>query len=212
MVRMSELAPVRPRPRAFWTDVRFLVGIALIVVSVVGVWFVVAAARQTVPVFAAARTIVTGETVAAADLQVVEVALGHLEDSYASPATFEPGTIATRTISRGELVPRSSMGAAESARTATVVLHSAIDVPAAVTSGSTVEVWMAPQLERGVFDTPRILVPAATVISVARDESMIGSLGAAVELVIDRADVAAALGAAADGSSLSIVPTGGSAP
>ena len=62
--------------------------------------------------------------------------------------------------------------------------------------------WAAPQLERGVYDTPRILVASATVVSVDRDESMMGSAGTAVELVISRADVAAALAAVADGMSL----------
>ncbi|MFT3798488.1 MAG: SAF domain-containing protein [Microbacterium sp.] len=202
---MSDLA--RPRPRAFWADARFLLGIALIVVSIAGVWFVVAAARQTAPVFAATRTIVPGEVVDAADLRVVEVALGQVEEAYATPATLAPGAVATRTIAAGELVPADALGAATSVRTTTVVLHSATEIPAAVGAGATVEVWAAALRERGVYDTPRILVASAVVVSVARDESMLGSSGTAVELVIARADVSAALTAIADGSSLSIVPT-----
>ncbi len=212
MERMSESAPVRPRPRAFWSDLRFLLGIALIVVSIAGVWFVVAAARQTAPVFAAARTIVSGEAVTSDDLQVVEVALGRIEDAYASPTSFVPGSVATRTIAVGELVPASAIGTAEAARTTTVVVSSAAAIPASVATGSTVEVWAAPQLERGVFDTPRILVAAATVVSVDADDSVIGSSGTAVELVIDRADVAETLAAVAAGASMSIVPTTGVAP
>jgi hypothetical protein len=38
---------------------------------------------------------------------------------------------------------------------------------------------------------------------------MMGATAVAVEIVIDRADVAATLAAIADGSSLSIVPSGG---
>lgn len=206
---MSETVPARPRPRAFWSDLRFLLGIGLIVVSVAGVWFVVAAARQTVPVFAASRTIVPGEAVTSDDLQVVEVALGRIEDAYASPTSFEPGSVAMRTITAGELVPESAIGAAEQARTTTVVVTSATAIPAVVGRGATVEVWAAPQLERGVFDTPRILVAAATVASVDDDESVMGSAGTAVELVIERADVASTLAAVAAGSSMSIVPTAG---
>lgn len=206
---MSESAPVRPRPRAFWSDLRFLLGIVLIVASIAGVWFVVAASRQTAPVFAASRTIVSGEAVTSGDLQVVEVALGRIEDVYASPATFAPGSVATRTITAGELVPQSAIGAAEQARTTTVVVTSATVIPAAVGTGTTVEVWMAPQIERGVFDTPRILVASATVVSVDSDDSVMGSAGTAVELVIDRTDVAATLAAVAAGASMSIVPTAG---
>ena len=200
------------RPRAFWADIRFLLGIALVVVSIAGVWLVVAAARQTVPVFAAARTIVPGDVVEAADLRVVEVSLGSLAETYASPATLQPGSVATRTISAGELVPQGAVGDASGIRTTHVVVHSAAEVPASVGAGSTVEVWAADQLERGVYDTPRILVAAATVVSVSADESMMGSAGSAVELVIARADVADTLAAIAGDASVSIVPSTGGAP
>lgn len=205
---MSDHTAARPRPRAFWADVRFLLGVALVVASVAGVWLVVAASRQTAPVFAAARTIVSGEAVGSDDLRVVEVALGQLEAAYASPGTLVPGAVAVRTIPAGELVPQDAIGDAAGLRTTTVVVHSATELPAAVASGATVEVWAAPQLERGVFDTPRILVPAATVVAVATDDSMMRTGGAAVELVIERADVADTLAAIAGGASLSIVPAG----
>lgn len=209
---MSDHSAVRPRPRAFWADLRFLLGVALIVASVAGVWLVVSAARQTVPVFAATRTIVPGEAVGSDDLRVVEVALGQTQAVYASPATLQPGGVAVRTIAEGELVPRDAVGDATRLRTTTVVVRSATALPAAVEEGSSVEVWAAPQLERGVYDTPRILVPTATVVSVSADDSMLGSSGAAVELVIERADVADTLAAIAGGASLSIVPTTGAAP
>ena len=86
-------------------------------------------------------------------------------------------------------------------------MHSATELPAAVGPGSTVEVWAAPQLERGQYDKPRILVASATVVSVTADDTMIGSAGSAVELVIERAEVADTLAAISGGASLSIVPT-----
>lgn len=206
---MTALESVRARPRAFWADARFLLGILLIVASIAGVWLVVAAARQTEPVFAASRTLVPGEVVASDDLTVVDVALGQTGGAYLSPGGLAEGTVATRTIEEGELVPHSAVGDAGQARVTTVVLRSAIDVPAAVTAGTIVEVWAAAPLEQGRFETPRILVPDATVVSVTRDESMIGGGSAALEVVIPRAEVAAALAALADGSALSVVPTGG---
>lgn len=209
---MSDQPAARPRPRAFWADIRFLLGIALIVVSVLGVWFVVAAARQTAPVFAASRTLVAGEALSASDLRVMDVALGQAETIYASPATLQPGAVVTRTIPAGELVPRDAVGDATRLRTTTVVVRSATQVPAAVEAGSSVEVWAAPQRERGVYDTPRILVAAATVVQVSADDSMIGTAGTAVELVIERAAVADTLAAIAGGASISIVPTVGAAP
>lgn len=209
---MTTPETVRPAPRAFWADARFLLGIALIVASVAGVWLVVASARQTAPVFAAARTIVPGEAVSADDLRVVDVALGQTRDAYASPASLEPEAIATRTIREGELVPRSAFDAADAAATTTVVIGTAGEVSASVDAGSVVEVWAAPPAEDGGFDTPRILVPSATVVTVTRDDAVVSGDEVSLELVIPRADVAATLAASADGSGLSVVPVAGEAP
>lgn len=203
---MTALEPARPRPRAFWGDARFFLGILLVVASVAGVWFVVSASRQTVPVFAATRTIVPGEAVSEADLQLVDVALGQASGAYLSSGALADGLVATRTVEAGELVPDSAVGPATAAAMTTVVLRSAVDVPASVEAGSVVEVWQAPLIDRGSYDEPRILVADATVVSVTRDDSMIGGGAAALEVVIPRADVAAVLAAMADESAISIVP------
>lgn len=200
----------RPRHRAFWGDARFLLGIALIAVSVAGVWFVVSASRHTSPVYAAARTIVVGEVVGSDDVRIVEVALGQVEGTYLASDELASGVVATRTIGKGELVPQGSVGTADAARTTSVVVRSDVDVPASIAPGAVVEIWEAPLVERGVFDAPRILVADATVVSVTRDESMIGGGAAALELVIPRADVSATLAAMSGGSSLSVVQTQGS--
>jgi hypothetical protein len=206
---MTATEPARRPRRVFWGDARFFLGILLIVVSVAGVWLVVAAARTTVPVYAAARTIVPGEAIAPSDVRVVEVALGALADAYVRPEGLDAASVATRTIHAGELVPEASVGDAEASRTTSVVVRSAVDVPGSVEAGAVVEVWAAPLLEPGEYDAPRILVADATVVSVTRDDSMMGGGAAALELVIPRADVAATLAAMADESALSVVPTAG---
>lgn len=211
MEGMTAIEVPRLRPRAPWTDVRFLLGLLLVVVSIAGVWFVVAAARQTVPVFAATRTIVPGEVVAADDVQVVDIALGQVGDAYVAPGALGKDAVATRTIGEGELVPVEAIGEASAARTTSVVLRSSVDVPASIGAGSVVEVWAAPALERGEFDVPRILVADATVVSVSRDTSMLGGGAASLELVIPRSEVAATLAATSSGAALSVVPATGAA-
>ncbi|MDQ7878816.1 SAF domain-containing protein [Microbacterium sp. QXD-8] len=202
--------PVRTPRRAFWGDARFFLGVLLVAASVAGVWLVVSAARQTVPVYAAAHTIVPGEAIGTGDLRVVDVALGSLAGTYLTAEDLEGTQVATRTIEAGELVPAAaSVGDPAAARTTSVVVRSAVDVPASVEAGTVVELWSAPLLEQGAYDEPRILVADATVVSVTRDDSMIGGGAAALELVIPRADVAATLAAMADESALSIVPTTG---
>lgn len=203
---MTVADTVRPPRRPVWGDARFALGIVLIAASVAGVWGVVSAARQTTPVYVAARTLVPGDAVGSADLRVVEVALGQAEGAYLSPEVLSEGSVVTRTVPEGELVPQAAIGDASALRTTNVVIRSAVEVPAGVGAGSTVEVWAAPLIERGDYDVPRILVADAVVASVTRDESAVGGATASIEIVIPRAEVTATLAALADGSALSVVP------
>ncbi len=193
--------------RAFWADARFFVGIALVVASIVGVWFVVSSARVTVPVLAASHTIVAGEVVSSSSLQVVQVSLGAATAAYVSPGELGDAVVATRTIGAGELVPADALAPAASSRVTTVVVTSAAEVPGSVTPGSTVELWAAPRLERGEYGVPEIVVADAVVRSVGETAAGMGRGGVSLELVIARSEVAATLGAVASEWSFSVVPT-----
>lgn len=195
--------------RSFFVDVRFLVGIVLVIASVAGVWMLVAASRQTTPMLQATTTIVVGESLDSGDFQVVEVGLGTVAEEYLAPQDLEPGMIASRTLASGELVPTSSVTDADSARTTTIVIPSAAAIPAGVKAGTVVELWQAPLAEDGrSFEAPRILVADAVVSTVAEADGMLSQERTDVEVVIDRADVAAVLEAMTGGAAISLVPTG----
>lgn len=198
------------RPRtAFWADIRFVIGIVLVALSIAGVWLLVSSAGRTTPVLQAGRTIVQGEALVSGDFQVVEVGLGQLTDDYLAPQDLEPGMVAGRTLNEGELVPSSALSNAESRRTTTIVVESSTGIPAEVSAGTVVELWQAPPLEDGrSYDAPRILAGDVIVSSVVEEEGMLSTDATTVEVVIDRADVAEVLAAITGGSVLSVVPVG----
>lgn len=198
----------RPR-RAFWGDIRFVIGIVLVALSIAGVWLIVSSAGRTTPVLQANRTIVQGEALVSGDFQVVEVGLGQLTEDYLAPQDLEPGLVAARTLTEGELVPMTALGDADAGRTTTVVIESSTGIPAGVEAGTVVELWQAPVLEDGrSHDVPRILVGDVIVSSVIEQEGMLSSDATTVEVVIDRSDVADVLAAITGGSVLSVVPVG----
>jgi len=211
MVGMSSSTP-RPRARSVWVDPRFVIGIVIVLASVAGVWFVVAAARQTTPVLVAARTLVAGEAVAASDFTVAQAALGGAAERYAAPGAEREDAVVLRTVPAGELVPADALGPAEAARTTTVVVPSATAVPAAVDAGARVEVWAAPPDPEGGFATPRVLIADATVARLVADDAIVSARGPSLELVVLRADVPALLEALAAESLLSVVPVAGAVP
>lgn len=198
------------RPRtAFWGDIRFLIGIVLVALSVLGVWLLVSSAARTTPVLQASRTIVQGEALVSSDFQVVEVGLGQLTDDYLAPQDLESGQVAARTLTEGEIVPTSALADADAGRTTTIVIESSTGIPAGVVAGSVVELWQAPPLDDGrSFDAPRILVADVIISAVVESEGMLASDTSTVEVVIDRADVADVLAAITGGAALSVVPVG----
>lgn len=207
---VSETSPRRGRP--LWADLRFLLGIVLILVSVSGVWLVVAAARQTTPILVASRTLVPGHEVTAGDLRVVDVALGAASRSYLSAGDDVAGRVATRTVAAGELVPADALAEDASTGMTRVVVRSTTVVPDSVVSGTTVEVWAAPPAQAGTTPAPpRIVVADAVVASVAEDGGVMGAGASRVELVIPHAAAADVLAAVAADADLSVLPVPGAA-
>lgn len=197
------------RRRALWGDVRFLVGIVMVALSIGGVWLVVSSASATSPVLQASRTIAQGEALVSGDFRVVEVNLGASTNTYLAPQDLVPGLVAARTLADGELLPAPAVSPAEASRTTTIVVDSSTGIPAQVKTGSVVELWHAPPLgEGGTLDVPRLLVADVTVASVTSSDGVLAAEGTSVELVVDRADVADVLAAITGGSLLSIVPIG----
>ena len=193
------MTPSRAR-RSVFGDVRFLIGIVLVVASIAGVWLLVTSSRQTAPALQATRTIVPGEAIDSGDFQVVDVGLGAVAGSYLAPQDLEPGSVATRTLAEGD---------AAEARTTTVVVTSTA-IPAGVRAGTPVELWHAPLGEDGrSFEEPRVLVADAVVATVGEAEGMLSQSSTDVELVIDRGDVADVLTAISGGSAISVIPAGG---
>ncbi|MCE7480370.1 MULTISPECIES: SAF domain-containing protein [Microbacterium] len=200
----------QPRARrAFWGDIRFLIGIALVILSVAGVWLIVSSARQTTPVLQADRTIAQGEALVSDDFRVVEVSLGTVVDGYLAPQDLEPGMIAARTLAAGELLPVTAASDAQSGRTTSIVIESSVGIPESVVVGTPVELWYAPLVaESDEFDAPRILVADVVVASIPDTDGMLAQRTAMLEIVIDRSDVADVLAAITGGGALSVVPLG----
>lgn len=199
---------VRSR-RAVWGDARFLIGIAVVALSIGGVWAVVSSSGTTTPVLQATRTIALGEALVSGDFQVVEVGLGTVTDRYLAPQELRPGQIASRTLVEGELLATSAVEDADADRTTTIVVESSTGIPAEVAAGSVIELWHSPPVgDDGSQSPPRILVADAIVASVTKTEGMLAAEGTTAEVVIDRTDVPEVLAAITGGSALSVVPIG----
>ncbi|MGK9148799.1 SAF domain-containing protein [Plantibacter flavus] len=192
----------------FWVDPRFVVGLALVVASIVGVWWLVTASSRTVPVYAATRTLTPGATLEPSMLRVVDIRLGGSDAAYLSAAKPSFGDqVVTRTVGSGELVPLSALGDAAELGITTLVVEPGRRPATDVVPGTLVDLWAAAPVDEG-YGSPEVIVPAATIVRSSEEEGFLSGGGsAALELAVPRSAVATVLAAQAAGHLLSVVPT-----
>lgn len=198
----------RSATRPFWFDPRFAIGVVLVVGSVLGVSFVIAAVDDTVEVYAARTMLPAGTAVSAGDFDVTAVRLGASGAYYLAVDDLpEEGFVLSRAVAAGELVPLAALDERAALGHTSVVVTVGGDVAAAVAAGATVDLWAAPQLEHGRFGSPAIVVASAEVVRLIDASGFIGGdSGRSVELRVPTASIAAVLQATANSDALSLVP------
>ncbi|NHC43719.1 hypothetical protein [Motilibacter aurantiacus] len=97
--------PAARLPRARWLDVRFVVGVLLVLTSVVVGARVVAAADDTVAVWAVRHDVAASAAIGPADLEPRRVRIEGRLDRYVPTAVDPSGLVATRPVAEGELLP-----------------------------------------------------------------------------------------------------------
>ncbi|SMQ60857.1 hypothetical protein [Agreia sp. VKM Ac-1783] len=206
---MDRSAPRVRAHRSFVFDPRFIIGLVLVVVSALGVTWLVATVDQTADVYVASSTLNTGERFTTDDLAVAHVRLGTAVDRYLEPADIPAdGVVAVRPIEKGELVPRSSVGEVRAGDEAQVVVTVSGPIPSVVDRSSRVTLWSSAASDSGTtFEAPVVLVADAEVISVIEPTGIVASGSEMrVELRVPRGSVASVLEAMANGAALAIVP------
>ncbi|WP_349899434.1 hypothetical protein [Parafrigoribacterium soli] len=210
MKSSSNAAQKARGPRSFWFDPRFGIGIALVVLSVLGVVGIVTSADSSVRVLAARSTLSPGDRIHSSDLVATSVRLGDLDGKYLRASDVpSAGLMVTRAVSGGELVPASAVGASAGSRVASVVVAVQGTLPKSVQAGSVVDLWAAAQTENRSFGPPTVLASSATVVRVIVSDGVIsGKNGGSVELLVPRSKLAGVLEAVANENAISLVPTG----
>lgn len=149
----SDAARAEPSPpavratRATWRDPRLAVGLALVCGSVLVGVRVMAGADDTVPVLAARGPLAAGQQVTTEDLVGVRLRFTSAADAdryLGADTDLGEDSVLVRAVGAGELVPRAAL--APEAERALVELPISLDpgrVPAAVRTGSTVDVWVS---------------------------------------------------------------------
>jgi hypothetical protein len=191
-----------------WRDPRLWVGVAIVAASVLVGTRVLAAADDTVQVWAVSADVAPGETLSEADLEArrLRFADGDELERYFEVGDELPDDLTlSHALGSGDLLPRSAIGAADEADTVTVALAvSPLRVPSGVHGGSVVDVYVTGDADpdpgaesRAESGAPRAPGPGVPVLEDVRvvaaapgDDVSPGS-DRKVELAVPDADVTA---------------------
>lgn len=215
---MSDLPiPTTPRlRRPSWRDSRLIVGLLMVLASVALGARVVAAADETVPVYAAGTTLVTGHTLTTADLTVVRVRLGAGAAAYLRAQSPVPsGATLLHALGPGELIPVSAVGTASALRLRPVTVPLDGAPPAGLRVGVRVDVWSSSRDAAGgatAYKPPTRLAEAVEVSAlVVGDGGLSVDRSGSVQILLAPDELPEALDALANGARMVLVPVPGSA-
>lgn len=203
---MPVAAPVMRLRRPRWKDPRLIVGIILVLSSVLMGSLLVSRLSATTPVLVARSTIVPGDRIEEGQLAVVELRLGEQEQLYVgSPDAVPEGSVATRTVQAGELLPISALGQAADVPLRPVVIPVDATVAESVVPGAQVELWHTlPADTDGAGGEARMLVEDAVVRRIDEGNAL-GMRSMAVEVLVSRDDVGPLLEVLGRGDRLDVI-------
>jgi SAF domain len=131
--------PVRRLRQPSWLDLRLVVGVLLVLVSVVAGARVVASADRSVQVWAVAHDAAAGTTLTSADIKPARVRLFESASHYLLTSQQLAGRTLSRDVHAGELLPRSAVGQPATGALVSIPLQPQ-NAPA-VARGDAVDVW-----------------------------------------------------------------------
>lgn len=173
-----------------WRDPRLWVGIAIVAASVLAGARLLAAADETVAVWAVAGDMGPGDVVTEADLEVRRVRFadaGDLDRYFSTEDTLPGDLQLTRSVGSGELLPRAAVGSAGSGDRLQISIEVAPGrVPTSVHSGSVVDVFVLDDSSetRGRHADPGPALSEATVVDAPELEAGFGSTAGLRQLVL----------------------------
>lgn len=132
--------PARRLRQPSWLDLRVVLGLLLVVVSVLAGARVVAAADRSQPVWAVTQDLAAGTVLTPGDLSAVRLRLSAGAERYLQAGSPPTGRALSRDVGAGELLPRSAVIAEPPGQEISLPV-SALHVPESLRRGQRVDVF-----------------------------------------------------------------------
>jgi hypothetical protein len=161
-VTAGETGPAPPSPlavrlrRPSWLDLRLVIGLLLVLVSVLVGARVVGAADRTTPVWAVRNDLAAGTALTPGDLAVVRMRVSAGADRYLAIVRSPAGLSLTRDVGAGELLPADAVRVRADGSLVSIPV-SPRHVPPTVRPGRRIDVYATTKSPGGALRTERVL-------------------------------------------------------
>lgn len=179
--------------------------IILLIFSVVGVNFVIAANNQTQEFLVAGHDLPAGSPISNTDAASASVNLGESADQYLRPNDLPKGSYLLGPIRSGQLIPRSMLATAVIDERVPLVVNSQMGLSAGLVAGASVDLWVTPVTQDKTTGEPFALVLGAEVSRLLEKKEMFTNQSPDVELWVPVDAVGPVLEAISSGSKISLV-------
>ncbi|MFC7580183.1 hypothetical protein ACFQWG_02965 [Schaalia naturae] len=199
-----------PGRRGAWRDPRFVVGIVLIAVSVLGCVTLVSQARGGTPLYQTTRAVPAGEPLDATNTRIVRARAE--SDAYLVEGSLGAGDVAARSLGAGELVPAVAVAAGDDVDHRRLVVTVSGGLPDSAGPGAALELWFVPGAPgaapaREADPAPRLVSDAVTLVRADAPSAGLGATaGTRLEVRVPVDDLAAVLQATGGDGTLAAVP------
>ena len=187
------------------SPVQLLLSTAVIAGSVVGAWFVIESSKVTEVYLVTSSDLASGTALSEENLETAELALFARGGQYLQEGELPLGSYLTRTISAGEVIPKSAVTTQVLDDYSNIVLTPSVEISSAITPGTKVSVWASPALDYQSFGEPAIAALDVEVVQVKEPEGSFASAAKSVEIRVPITSIQSILRAIANRDAIALM-------
>jgi len=187
------------------SPVQLLLSAAVIAGSVVGAWFVIESSKVTEVYLVTRSDLASGTALSEENLETAELALFARGRQYLQEGELPLGSYLTRTISAGEVIPKSAVTTQALDDYSNIVLTPSVEISSAITPGTKVSVWASPALDYQSFGEPAIAALDVEVVQVKEPEGSFASAAKSVEIRVPITSIQSILRAIANRDAIALM-------
>jgi hypothetical protein len=186
------------------STVKLVLSAAVVAGSVVGAWFVIESSKITEVYLVTRSDLASGTALTEQNLETADLALFARGGQYLQADELPLGSYLTRTISAGEIIPKSAVTTQALDDFSNIVLTPSVEISSAITPGSKVSVWASPALDYQSFGEPTIAALDVEVVQVKEPEGSFASAAKSVEIRVPITSIQSILRAIANRDAIAL--------